>query len=83
MQGRITKPGIYLLDKLPAEDSGRNAPTTLYITYDNMCNLDRLLVAKKPLPLPAPFYDIWGSVQKIIDTFHLLNHKEANTIKTR
>ena len=53
------------------------------MTYDNMCNLDRLLVAKKPLPLPAPFYDIWGSVQKIIDTFHLLNHKEANTIKTR
>lgn len=47
-----------------------------------MCNLDTLLVAKKPLPLPAPFCNIWGSVQKIIDTFHLPNHKQAKCHET-
>ena len=53
--------------------------STMYIAYNNMCNLDRLTVAKNPLPLPAPLCNIWGeggSVQKIIDTFHLPFHKQ-------
>lgn len=33
--------------------------------YDNMCNLDRLKVAKVPLPLPAPYNQTW-SARKII-----------------
>ena len=47
---------------------------SIYIAYDNMCNLCRLRVAKKPLPLPPPMDHAWLSVQKIIDTFHLKNH---------
>ena len=44
-------------------------------TYSHIgvvCNLD-----KETLPLPAPFCNIWGSVQKKIDTFHLPNHEQA------
>lgn len=48
---------------------------SVYLAYDNMCNLCRLTVAKKPLPLPSPMDHAWLSIQKIIDTFHLKNHK--------
>ena len=46
----------------------------IFIAYDNMCNLCRLRVAKKPLPLPSPMDQAWLQVHKIIDTFHLKNH---------
>ena len=55
----------------------------IHCIYDNMCNLERLLVVKKPLPLPAPFCNIWGSVQKIIVTFHLPNHETYNPDKMK
>jgi len=34
------------------------------LCYDNMCHLDGLTVAKGPLPLPAPFDQMWSKVQK-------------------
>ena len=47
--------------------------SSIHIAYDNMCNLCRLKVAKKRLPLPPPMDCAWISVQKIINTFHLKN----------
>ena len=47
----------------------------VFIAYDNMCNLCRLKVAKNPLPLPPPMDQAWGKCNKIIDKFHLPNHK--------
>ena len=46
----------------------------IFIAYDNMCNLCRLRVVKKPLPLPSPMDQAWLQVHKIIDTFHMKNH---------
>ena len=43
-----------------------------------MCNLDRMKATKKDLPLPPPFNKMWSSVSKIIDSFHLTNHKGEN-----
>lgn len=48
--------------------------SSIYLAYDNMCNLCRLNVAKRPLPLPPPMDRAWLSVHKVIDTFHLKNH---------
>lgn len=42
---------------------------------DNMCNLDKLRVAKKPLPLPKPYDKIWLKVRKIVDRLQMRNHK--------
>ncbi len=39
-----------------------------------MCNLERLKVAKMPLPLDPLFDKIWLNVTKIIDVFHFQNH---------
>ena len=30
------------------------------------CNVDRLKMLRKPLPLPEPFEDVWSKVTKII-----------------
>ena len=40
-----------------------------------MCNLDKLRVAKKPLPLPKPYDKIWLKVRKIVDRLQMRNHK--------
>ena len=45
------------------------------LSYDKMCNLDKLRVAKKPLPLPEPYDKIWLKVRKIVDRLHMRNHK--------
>ena len=47
----------------------------IFIAYDNICNVDRMKVARQELPLPHPFSQVWQSVSKIIDSFHLRNHK--------
>ena len=44
------------------------------LAYDNICNLARLKVAQKPLPLPPPLDMAWRNVEKIIDVFHFGNH---------
>ena len=45
------------------------------LSLDNMCNLDKLRVAKKPLPLPKPYDKIWLKVRKIVDRLQMRNHK--------
>ena len=47
---------------------------SIYLAYDNMCNLCRLKVARKPLPLKPPLDRAWLRMNKIIDSFHLRNH---------
>ena len=46
----------------------------MILAYDNMCNLDRLQVARQPLPLPGPFDQVWLNLTKVIDRFHFRNH---------
>jgi len=48
---------------------------TIFIAYDNICNIERMRVAKKELPFQPPYNKMWLSVSKIIDSFHLKNHK--------
>ena len=35
------------------------------LAYDNMCQLDSLKVAKKPLPLEPPYDQMWLTIQKV------------------
>ena len=51
-----------------------NSKPNVTLAYDNICNLDRMKVAKHPLPLPKPLDTIWIDVTKIIDVFHFPNH---------
>ena len=51
------------------------AQKEIVLIYDNMCQVDSLKVARKPLPLPENYQNIWLNVQKIIDTLHIKNHK--------
>lgn len=44
------------------------------LAYDNMCHLDGLNAAQKPLPFPDPLNKLWINVHKFIDVFHLRNH---------
>lgn len=45
------------------------------LCYDNMCNVDRLLCAKKSLPMfDPPFDQMWKRINKIVDKLHLSNH---------
>ena len=52
-------------------------PPEVVLAYDNMCNLAKLKVAQKPLPLPPPLDTAWMNVTKIIDSFHIGNHVSA------
>ncbi len=46
------------------------------LAYDNMCHLNNLKVARRPLPLPGNLRFIWQDINKIIDDLHLNNHKD-------
>ena len=48
----------------------------IIVSYDNMCHLNNLKVAKEALPLPGDLKYIWLDVRKIIDSLHLRNHKD-------
>lgn len=61
----------WLLSLLPS-DSTSLPP--MILAYDNMCNLDRLRLARQPLPLPPPFDRVWMNLTKVIDRFHFRNH---------
>ena len=45
------------------------------LSYDNMCNVCKMLCVKKPLPLEPPFDKMWLKITKVIDRLHLRNHK--------
>ena len=62
----------------------------MYLSYDNMyskfiisdllfisvrCNVDRLKLLKKALPLVGKFSEIWLDIGKVIDPLHIKNHK--------
>ena len=44
------------------------------LAYDNICNIQRMKVAKNPLPFLAPLDRLWLDVEKVINSFHLSNH---------
>ena len=48
------------------------------LSYDNLCNLDRLHVAKKPLPITYPYSHLWLSITRVIDKLNLMNHVNAS-----
>ena len=50
------------------------AMSSVCLSYDNMCHMDGLNIAKEDLPLPKPFDKAWKSVSKVIDRLHLRNH---------
>ena len=58
----------------------KNTHTSKYhehiLNYDNICNVCKLKLLQRPLPLPAPFSNIWQNVGKIIDPLHLKNHSK-------
>ena len=45
--------------------------------YDNLCNLERLKMLQKPLPLDHPKNNIWKKTSHIVDELHIQNHKRA------
>lgn len=49
-----------------------------FLFYDNMCNLDRFRCTKEKLPLPPPFDSMFININKLIDDFHLRNHKNPS-----
>ncbi len=51
------------------------------LAYDNICNVDRLKIARKQLPLPAPLNTVWLELNKVIDSFHLPNYKQPCHVK--
>ena len=57
---------------MPEEEWG-----DLFVVYDNMCQLNRLLAARNELPLEAPYNRMWLRVSKIIDGLHVANHKNG------
>ncbi|XP_060583999.1 uncharacterized protein LOC132740163 [Ruditapes philippinarum] len=46
------------------------------LSYDNMCNLDKLKAAREDLPLPGHLAKMWTHIRKIIDRLHIKNHKD-------
>ena len=54
----------------------RDERKEVVVCYDNMCHLNNLRAAKKPLPLPGDLQHIWQDTTKIIDKLHLKNHKD-------
>jgi len=52
--------------------------SNVYLAYDNMCHLDGLKAARKPLPFSSPWDKAWMSINKIIDKLHIRNHKDTS-----
>jgi len=46
-----------------------------------MCNLNNVLVAWIPLPLPGDLKHIWEDVNKVIDDLHIKNHQDPSCQK--
>lgn len=43
-----------------------------------MCNVDKMRVAKQPLPLTEPYHRLWIDVNKVIDRLHFLHIPLSN-----
>ena len=44
------------------------------VSYDSMCHLNNLKVARQPLPLPGDLAYLWLDMKKIVDDLHIKNH---------
>ena len=62
-------------------DKDRSKWEDIILSYDNMCHLNNLKVAKKPLPMPGDLQYIWLDINKIIDSLHIKNHKDPQCLK--
>lgn len=69
----------YLLKRL--EGVPQERWEDMIVSYDNMCNLDKLRASKLPLPFPEPYNMMWLKVTKVIDRLHLRNHKSPTCRK--
>ncbi|OQV24197.1 hypothetical protein BV898_02144 [Hypsibius exemplaris] len=58
-------------DNIPPEEWHKQV-----IVFDNMCNLERTKTAQAPLPLPSSYDQLWRKPLKVLDVFHLQNHKQ-------
>lgn len=77
---RSESPGqVFLMSVHYLYERLKNVPETEWekfiLSYDNMCNVDKMVAAREPLPLPAPYDNLWLKVRKVIDRLHLRNHK--------
>ena len=54
----------------------RDERKKITVSYDNMCHIDSLHVARRPLPLPGNLSHLWLDVNKIIDSLHIINHRD-------
>ena len=70
---------LWLVSEFGAK--GREFWKSMTISYDNICNLNNLLVARRPLPLPGDLKHIWEDVNKIIDDLHIKNHQDPSCQK--
>lgn len=66
---------VLLIQWLAAAISAGVKTDEMFLAYDNMCHLATMKAACRPLPLPPPLNDVWHNVTKIIDSFHLPNHR--------
>ena len=48
----------------------------IWLAYDNMCQLVKLKASRQALPLPVPYKHMWTSINKVIDSLHVCNHKD-------
>ena len=51
--------------------------SSVVLNYDNICNVDRLLMMRKPIPLSGHMSTFWSRITKVINNVHLGNHKRA------
>ena len=49
------------------DESIREAMSSICLSYDNMCHMDDLIIAREDLPLPKPFNEAWKLISKVID----------------
>ena len=52
---------LRVVENIPREKWGN-----IVLAYDNMCHLDALKVARKPLPLPKPYDEMWLAITKVM-----------------
>ncbi len=48
----------------------------MILSYDNMCYVNNLKVARHPLPLPGDLQYIWQDMRSVIDELHIHTHKD-------
>ena len=48
-----------------------------FVLYVNMCYLNWIMAVRALLPLQHPFNKLWLGFCKVIDVFHLFNHKRS------